>query len=147
MRSPELVEAGREVRTYKMALDCVSRMAPPTPKLEENADQLAIDLGELMAKSREELLRDVERKRQELWEAQKTCEPDMVHWINTELKPKAKAAGDKEWVRGANKMVKTARDRAVNRKLKAVTKGRHLALDRIQIPTHKWYHSKKSDEI
>ena len=78
MQSPEVVEAGRVLRTYKMALDCVSRMAPPTPKLEENAEELAIDLNGLMTKSREELLREVEKKRQELWDAQKSCEPDRV---------------------------------------------------------------------
>ena len=58
---------------------------PPNPKLEENADQLAIDLSELMAKLREELMRDVERKRQELWESQKTCKPDRIQWSNAEL--------------------------------------------------------------
>ena len=76
-----------------------------------------------------------------------TCEPDRIHWIQAELKPKAKQAGDEEWVRGAGQMVRTARERAVNRKLSAVTKGRHSALDRIQIPSHEWYFSKKSNEV
>ena len=44
-------------------------------------------------------------------------------------------------------MVRTARDRAVNRKLKAVTKGRQLTLDRVQVPTHEWYHSRKGKEL
>ena len=45
-------------------------------------------------------------------------------------------------------MVRVAESRAINRKLGAITKGRFSqALDRIEVPTHDWFHSKKNDKI
>ena len=147
MRNPELTKAGRTLRAYKMALDCVARMAPATDTLIKRAQELELDLEGMMSKSETELVREVAKLRQELWGKQKTCEPDRVTWLKTGAKEKAKAAGDKDWKNRVNQMIHTARDWAVNRKLTAVTKGRHTALDRIKVPAHEWYYSRKADEV
>ena len=44
-------------------------------------------------------------------------------------------------------MIKDAQDRAINQKLTIAMKGSHRPLDYIQIPTHKWFHSKQHNEL
>ena len=44
-------------------------------------------------------------------------------------------------------MLRVAESRFTNRKITAVTKGRSHPLDRIQMPKHDWFYSKKANEI
>jgi hypothetical protein len=46
-----------------------------------------------------------------------------------------------------NDMKRKVKESQVNNKLRAVLKGTHSQLDRIQIPTGDWYHSEKECEI
>ena len=147
MQNPVLTRAGRTLRAYKMALDCVTRMAPPTPTLTQRADELGLDLDNMMSMERTDLLKEARERRAKLWEAKKLCEPDRLEWIRTEAKSRAKASGDEDWEKGVKNMLQTARSRAANRKLGAVLKERQSTLDRIQMPTHVWHYSRRAKEV
>ena len=58
------------------------------------------------------------------------------------------AARDKDWEKRLDDMVQVAESQAIDRKLGAITKGHFpQALDRIEVPTRDWFHSKKSNNI
>ena len=44
-------------------------------------------------------------------------------------------------------MIRTACDRASNRKLTNISKGLRSGLDRIQVPVHDWFYSSKAHEL
>ena len=45
-------------------------------------------------------------------------------------------------------MIRVAEERILNRKLTAITKGNNArALDRVEIATHGWFHSKQTHEL
>ena len=69
-----------------------------------------------------------------------------MEWTKKEAQKRAAAAGDLDWEKGPEQMLRVAESRTINWKLGAITKGRFsLALDRIEVPTHDWFHSLKNE--
>jgi len=148
MRNPDMTLCGRMLIIYKMILDCRCRNAPPTPALERGAAKLNVDLSQFDTMRHTSLRKEVCKRRAALWKSQKGCEAGRAEWLKTEAKERAAAAGDKDWEKRVDEMARVAESRAINRKLGAITKGRFSqALDRIEVPTHDWFHSKKNNEI
>ena len=147
MRNPTLTTKGRVLILWKMILDCKRRRAPPTDAVIHRAKEYNVDLEASMERSEKSIRKEVYRCKKELWEAQKTCEDERAEWLKGEAMDRAHATGDKDWEAGLKRMIHTAETRAVNRKLTAITKGSHGTLDRIEVPTHDWFHSEKEQEL
>ena len=147
MRSPELVECGRMLILCKMILDSKARNAPITPAARTRAEKLEVNIDTYDSMTYNEMRKEVNNKRNELWKAQKECEEDRNAWLQTEAMARAKAAGDEDWEKGLKNMIQVAESRATNRKLTAITKGRVRPLDRVEVPKHDWYYSKKYNEL
>ncbi|KAL7524524.1 hypothetical protein ACHAWF_002609, partial [Thalassiosira exigua] len=147
MRSPELTTAGQMLIMYKMCLDCSARGAEPTTKMIEKAKDLELQIEEMMSKPTKTLRKEVRKKEKELWKTQKECEQKRYEWLKEVAQARAKAAGDEDWEKRLRNMEHVAKDRAVNRKLTAVMKGKRGELDRIEVATHDWFFSEKAREI
>ena len=89
----------------------------------------------------------VNHQRKDLWEAQKRSEEGRMEWLQGEAMERAKAAGDSDWGSGLQQTIRVAKSRATNRKLGAIIKGRQSTLDRIEVPIHDWFYSKKANEV
>ena len=72
---------------------------------------------------------------------------ERTEWLKELAKDRAQAEIDPDWESKMKRMVATAEDRAINRKLTAVTKGVHHQLDRTEIPEHDWYLSPSNNEL
>ena len=126
-----------------MMLDCRSRNAPPTIALKKRAATLYVDLTKFDTISRGGLQKEVCKRRAALWESQKACKAGRIEWLKKEAKERAVAAGDKDWEKRLEEMVRVAESQAINRKLGTITKGRYSqALDRVEMSTHDWFCSK-----
>ena len=68
MRNDELVNCGRQVILYEMALDCKGRGAPPTSALVRKILVLEVPLAQLMAMARIDIRRETRKRRVELWD-------------------------------------------------------------------------------
>jgi len=79
-------------------------------------------------------------------EAQKQCEEGRVEWLKEEARRRAEAS-DKDTERVYKDMCRIAETRTINRKLTCILKPRSGAIDRIEIPTHDWFHSAQSNEF
>lgn len=150
MRNRDLTLAGQMLILYKMMLDCKDRQAPPIAALIKRVQALQVDLTRFREISRriKDLRVEVRKRGADLWKTQKGCKEGWMEWLKTEAKAQSVAAGDKDWEKGLKQMLQIAESRAINRKLGVITKGqRGAALDRIEVPTHDWFHSKKSNKI
>ena len=62
--------------------------------------------------------------------------------LENEVKKRALAAGDDNWEKNLNEMIRVAKERSTNRKLTSITKGiNEGALHCIKVATHDWFHS------
>ena len=147
MRNPELTKQGRIFILSKMVQDCKARNAPLPQTILDRAHHLAEDVSGYDKLSNAECRKDVRKKHKGLWDAQKGCEQDRIEWLKGEAMERAKAAGDPDWEARLREMILVAESRAINRKLTTIIKGNTRALDRIEIPTHDWFHSNKEKEI
>ena len=147
MRSPTLGLCGRRLLALKQILDCCQRRAPFTPSLHRLLSSLDMDPREYDALSEAHLRTLVRKQRAELWECQKRGEDLRQDWLASVAQERARAAGDKDWERRLKVMLRRARESATNRKLNVITKGLRGVLDRIQVPTHEWFHSASSNEL
>ena len=147
MRSERLTQVGRFYLLYKHALDCRRRQAPPSTDMLHRADDLGFDLDEAMSMPFNALRREVRRRRSELWDCQKDAELERDKWLQERAADRARAKDDPDWERKLRDMIRTARDRASNRKLTNISKGLRNGLDRIQVPIHDWFYSPKAHEL
>ena len=108
MRNPDMTLCGRMLIVYKMMLDCKSRHAPPTPALIKRAAELNVDLTEFETVSRVGLRKEVCKRQAALWKLRKVCKEGRVEWLKKEAKERAVAAGDKDWEKRVDKMVRVA---------------------------------------
>ena len=68
--------------------------------------------------------------------------------LENEVKKRALAAGDDNWEKNLNEMIRVAEERSINRKSTSITKGINGgALDRIKVATHDWFHSVQVREL
>ena len=68
--------------------------------------------------------------------------------LENEVKKRALAAGDDNWEKNLNEMIRVAEERSINRKSTSITKGINGgALDRIKVATHDWFHSVQMREL
>ena len=114
---------GHILFVYKMMLDCRSRNAPPTTALEKRAATLGVDLSQFDTITRGSLRKEVCKRQVALWKSQKTCKAGQTEWLKMKAKARAVAAGNKDWEKRLNEMVRVTESRAINRKLGAITKG------------------------
>ena len=147
MRSSQLTLCGRLLVIFNMILDCKIRRAPFSPALLRRAKSMDVDTSKFEAATPAGMRKEVHQRRKDLWEAQKNAEENRAEWLKTEAKERARATGDEEWEKGLKNMLRVAESRSTNRKITAVTKGRSRPLDRIQVPGHDWFYSKKANEI
>ncbi|KAL7552549.1 hypothetical protein ACHAWF_016169 [Thalassiosira exigua] len=147
MRSPDLGLQGKIVTTLKQFLDCKERRCPPTDALYSKAEQMGMDIEHIEATPVKDLRREVCRQRKELWEIQKQAEDKRYQWLEEVAKDRARAEGDPDWEKKLKDMGRVAKERAMHRKVTAITKGRKGVLDRVQVPTHDWYYSAHWSEI
>ncbi len=147
MRSPELTLQGRMFMLTKRILECKSRNAPLAEVLKSRAKELSVDISRYETMTTVACRKEVTTQQKLLWEAQKGSEQGRIEWLKGEAMDRAKAAGDPDWEKGLKKMIEVAESRAINRKLTATIKGTNRALDRVEIPTHDWFHSSQQNEI
>ena len=83
---------------------------------------LEVPLAQFESMTCSEVCREVQKRRAELWEAQKRCEAGRIEWLETEVRKRAEAAGDKNWEKNLNEMIRVTEERGINRKLSAITK-------------------------
>ena len=142
MRNDELVNCGRRVILYKMALDCKWRGAFPTSARVRRTLALEVPLAQLMAMTWIDIRREARKQRVELWDTQKRCKAGRIEWLENKVKKRAQAAGDDNWEKNLNEMIRVAEERSTNRKLTSITKGiNEGALHCIKVATHDWFHS------
>ena len=147
-RSPALTHAARMKCAHKMILDCKRRNAPASPALTRYCISLGLSADTIIEKHSEaELRRIVRHFDTELWECQKNAESLRVEGLQKAAQNSAQIAGEQDWERKMNAMIRTTEQNAVNRKLSLITKGRRGVLDRIQIPTHTWFYSPLRREL
>ena len=72
-RNPELVRCGQLMTLFKMILDCARRSAPPTPRMTIIAERVDIDLSTYIKQPINDLLKELRKRRSEMWEEQKNC--------------------------------------------------------------------------
>ncbi|NCG03282.1 MAG: hypothetical protein GWP22_07470, partial [Actinomycetales bacterium] len=147
MRSDPPTQRGRLHLLYSHILDCKRRRAPPSASMVQRASADGIDLDYAMSRSYKEIRQEVAVRRRELWECQKDAESERDEWLQERAKDRAKALEDPNWEAKMRIMIRTARERASNRKLTAITKGLRRGLDGIQVPTHDWFYSPSTNEI
>lgn len=147
MRSSELTLKAQTLLIFKDMLDCKSRRAPLSPALIRRCEKMNICPSIFDTHSVATLRREVRSHRQSLWTCQKNCEDLRREWLISIAKDRARITEDNNWESKLKRMITTAKDRAMNRKLTMVTKGPRGALDRIQIPSHDWFFSPKHDEL
>ena len=129
-----------------MILDCKRRSAPYTPALLRRAKNMEVDLSQYESSTVQDMMKEVRAQRKDLWEAQKVREEGRVEWLKEEARKRAEA-GDKETEEVFRDMCRIAESRAVNWKLTCILKSRSGAIDRIEIPTHEWFYSERSNEL
>jgi hypothetical protein len=147
MRSKNLVEAGQHVILLKALLDCKQRNEPPSAGCLRAAKRLEMDIGFYTEASYNDVRRRVYEARRNLWEIQKNAEEERVNWVEELAQDRTRAAGDKDWESKMRNMKRIAEDRAVDKRLTSVLKGNHSRLTMIQVPTHDWFYSEKSNEL
>jgi hypothetical protein len=147
MRSKNLVEHGQKVILLKALLDCKRRESSPSTGCIRSSKRLGIDISFYDAASYTDLRRRVCAARQELWNIQKNAEEERTSWIESLAQDRTRAAGDKDWESKMLRMKSIAEDRAVDKRLTSVLKGNHSRLTMIQVPTHDWFYSEKSNEL
>ena len=147
MRSGPLTMKGRMLLLFKNMLDCKRRRAQLTPKLVRQCAALGVEQQVFHSSSLKDLRVLVRQHHEELWECQKNGESLRHEWLQGIAKDRARAAGDADWEPKLRNMIRSAKENAVNRKLSIITKGPRGVLDRIQIPSHDWFHSQRHAEL
>ena len=147
MRSSDLTTKGRTLLLFKRMLDCKRRRAAATPFIINQCEALDIDPGFFAASSERDLRLAVRDKHNELWDSQKNGESLRLEWLRGIAQDRARVAGETDWEPKMKKMIRTAKENAVNRKLSIITKGQRGVMDRIQIPAHDWFFSPRNEEV
>jgi hypothetical protein len=106
-----------------------------------------MDIGFYTEASYNDVRRRVYEARRKLWEIHKNAEEERVNWVEELAQDRTRAAGDKDWESKMRNMKRIAEDRAVDKRLTSVLKGNHSRLTMIQVPTHDWFYSEKSNEL
>ena len=75
---------GRLLIPFKMILDCKQRSAQFTPALIKRSQDLNVNLEDYRSNSVNTARQEVYKRRNDLWEAQKTCETDRLDWLKGE---------------------------------------------------------------
>ena len=72
--------------------------------------------------------------RPDLWGAQKNATQERVEGLESNAYNIARAAGELDWKKKVNIMVKLAKERGVNRKMSCAIKGTQQSLDQVEMP-------------
>ena len=145
-RSPELTLAGQLVNLHKAILDCLRRKAPPSEGLIKLAALVGYDMSSFGTTAVGQQRKQVREARKALWKVQKECDAKRISWLETEAKARSAVTGV-EWEQTRKTMIRTVKEASTNRKLRAITKGRHTGLDRIDIPADEYLYSAKLQEL
>ena len=81
MSSSELVMKGRWFLLTKQLLECRYRFAPIPPGIAKRAEDTGLDLSPIHKMTTKELRKEVHRRYQELWDAQKNGEELRYAWL------------------------------------------------------------------
>ena len=147
-RNDETTHRGRMVILYKMICECKVRRAPWTSALVRRALALEVPLAQFESMTCKEIRVEVQERQGGVLEAPKRCEAGRIEWLETEVRKRAKAAGDKNWEKNLNEMIRATEERGINRKLTALTKGiNEGALGQIKVVTHDWFYSIQQREL
>ena len=99
------------------------------------ADILGLSVHQECKLTRDQMRKTVADSVMALREAQYKASELRQEWIERNSQDIAKAAGEPDWRRHMEKILRDERERETNRKLTAITKGIHQSLDWIEIPT------------
>ncbi|KAL7502579.1 hypothetical protein ACHAXN_000520, partial [Cyclotella atomus] len=146
-RSPDLGEAGLRVNFWKSIKSSIYRRSPPPPATVKIAEKLQVNIEDAMSMSKNAALKQVDKMVQELRAVQREASQRRQEWLERNAQNIAKAANIDDWRKHMDKMLRMEREREVNRKLSAITKGPRQSLDWIEVPTGVWYYSHSKKEI
>ena len=146
-RSPTLTSSGQLLLIHKHVLDCRRRKAPLTPSILQRCSQHDVSIARLQDMTIPELRREIRTLRQDHWENCKRSEANRSDWLAAVAKDRSRAQGDPNWEKKLKDMRTIIKTNALNRKLTSVTKGPRGVLDRLQVPTHTWFHSPSLNEL
>ena len=146
-RSPELCYAGQMVNFWKSMYFSKRNKRRPPREAYRLADILGLSVHQECKLTRDQMRKTVADSVMALREAQYKASELRQEWIERNSQDIAKAAGEPDWRRHMEKMLRDEREREINRKLTAITKGIHQSLDWIEIPTGQWYYSHEKKEI
>ena len=128
-----------------MILDRAKRNAPPTSRMIAIAERVDIDLSTHIKQSINGLLKELRKRRSEMWEEQKNYREGRSSWLQGKAMRRAEASGEKDWEKRLRQMNHNLTSRAANKKLTMVSKGSLKTFEKIQVPTHDWFYSAKSN--
>lgn len=146
-RSPELGAAGLVLNFWK-SVHSSKLMQKSLPQATIRlADKLAVPLQNVATMTRNVARRHVNAACIELRDVQVRASEKRQGWIERNSQDVARAAGEPDWRKHMEKMLREEREREVNRKLTNIVKGPHQSLDWIEVPVGEWFYSHTNKEI
>jgi hypothetical protein len=146
-RSPELGKAGMTLNFWKAILSSKQLQRQPSKAALAMAEKLSINIDDTTPMSRSDARKAVRTARDELREVQYSASEHRQKWLERNAENVARAAGEPDWKKHMERMLRDEKNREVNRKLTGIVKGSYQSLDWIEVPTGEWYYSREKQEI
>ena len=146
-RSPDLGRAGMEVNFWKSVKSAVFRRAILPEATEKMAQKLDIDPIHARSLTKKQVQKQVRQSVQHLRTVQYEASQRRQEWLEKNAQDIARAAGIEDWKKHMEQMMREEKEREINRKLTAITKGSRQSLDWIEVPMGEWYYSHTTKEI
>ena len=147
-RSPVLTREGMTLHFWKAVLSAKRRRAPLPDATIRQATTLAIPIAtDVTPLSTAEARKKVRDSRASLWKAQKEATQNRVEWLEHNAQNIARAAGEVDWKKKMDDMIRYTAERGLHRRMTQTLKGSRQGLDKIEVPIFKWFHSSKTNEI
>ena len=146
-RSPALGDAGFKVNFWKSVHSAKCLRQPIPNATVRKAEKLEIPMQPLIQMSTRQARTQVREAVQELREVQYDASTKRQEWLEVNAQIIARAAGEPDWKKHMELMLRQEKDREINRKLTAIVKGPHQSLNWIEVPIGEWFFSREKGEI
>ena len=146
-RSPDLVNAGRFYRLWKMISSCKRRKKEYSEQVYRLADELKFKYSEFELLTYKEIRAKVREAAIHKRATQKADSDKRAQWLE---KLALEATIDdplKDWKQILEQMITAAKQKGMQRKLTSIFRPERSSLSDIEVPNDTWYYDPKSNEL
>ena len=146
-RSPTLTEAGSAVLFWKSLYHSKTNQLGILPRTESLASLANENLTQAQHHTINDTKKQLQKAKLHLRDCQRNATELRKQWLESVARWKATNDGDTTAAQTLKIMIQKLQNKQMHLKLSRISKGPRGALDYIEIPTHDWYYSPKTNEL